>query len=212
MTVRLGTASERVCDKRCPSGQAWCGRQKCCPPRWHCTNETTGLCKQCWPNEEECGRKCCNRQTSRCCGTAGCCPTSRSCCNTGTAQKCCPAGQKCAVPIAPGDIGVRPGAASICCPPDRHVTSPNICCPPGQVALNRPGLQVGPGLSPYCCPRGQACGSGANLTCCTRSNVVGSQTCCGGACVNTDRDPNNCGSCRNACASGVCNGGVCAFS
>lgn len=32
---------------------------------------------------------------------------------------------------------------------------------------------------------------------------------CGGQCVNTDNDENNCGRCGNVCASGICQGGQC---
>lgn len=88
--VRVGTASNDICVKRCPHGQAWCGGDKCCPPKWHCVNERSGLCKRCRRTEEECGKKCCERRTSRCCGQAGCSPKSRSCCVTGKKQICCP--------------------------------------------------------------------------------------------------------------------------
>jgi hypothetical protein len=130
---------------------------------------------------------------------------------SGNTQKCCPAGQKCAIPIQPGDIGIKPGTPAICCPPERYHTSPNLCCPPGQVALTGPGQSVGPGLSPFCCPTGQLCGSGASRTCCQRSAVLGSQTCCNGKCVDIRFDAGNCGSCGNVCASGICRDGVCAF-
>jgi hypothetical protein len=32
---------------------------------------------------------------------------------------------------------------------------------------------------------------------------------CGGQCVNTDNDENNCGQCNRVCASGICQGGQC---
>lgn len=32
---------------------------------------------------------------------------------------------------------------------------------------------------------------------------------CNRTCVNTDNDPNNCGSCNHHCASGICQGGTC---
>lgn len=209
-TVRVGTNSQSVCEKRCPQGRAWCGKDKCCPPKWRCANPATGLCKRCQPNEEECEKKCCDRQTSRCCGKAGCCPKSRSCCVTASGQKCCPRGQKCAVPILPGDIGIKPGTSAICCPQERYRENPKLCCPAGQVALRGPGIRVGPGLSPFCCPRGQTCGSGANRTCCQRG-LTGNESCCGGKCVDLQFDPSNCGSCGNVCPSGVCGRGICAL-
>jgi hypothetical protein len=206
LTIRVGTGSARVCQPRCPSGRARCG-SKCCPTNWRCANPSTGLCKRCGPNEEECEKKCCNRRTSRCCGKAGCCPTNRSCCVSGKTQKCCPAGEKCAIPIAPGDIGVKPGAGVVCCPKERFHSNPNICCPAGQVALLGPGQRVGPGLSPFCCPRPQLCGS----VCCQKSDVLGSETCCSGKCTDVRFDPQNCGRCGAVCTSGVCRDGICAF-
>ena len=211
LRARIGHDSQTLCVQRCPAGRARCGSSKCCPTNWRCANPSTGLCKRCAPNEEECERKCCNRKTSRCCGKAGCCPNNRSCCVTGAKQICCPRGQKCAVPILAGDIGVKPGEPAICCPPERYVPNPKICCPAGQVALTGPGMRVGPGLSPYCCPSGQTCGSGGGLTCCQKSDVLGSETCCAGKCVDLRFDPKNCASCGNVCTSGVCKNGVCAF-
>ena len=88
-----GIISQSICVKRCPPSQAWCGKDKCCPPKWKCRNPSTGLCKRCEPNEEECGKKCCDKSTTRCCGKAGCCPKTRSCCVNGDKQVCCPAGR-----------------------------------------------------------------------------------------------------------------------
>ena len=130
-TIRVGTRSERVCEKRCPQGQAWCGRNKCCPPKWNCANEKTGLCKRCRKNQEECEKKCCDKSTSRCCGKAGCCPKSRSCCVTRDKQRCCPSGTKCAIPILAGDIGVKPGTDAICCRPQARLNnSPKLAARP----------------------------------------------------------------------------------
>lgn len=193
--IRVGTGSQDICTKRCPPNQAWCGKDHCCPPKWKCVNESTGRCKRCWPDEEECEKKCCNRKTSRCCGKAGCCPKDRSCCVTGKTQRCCPAGQKCAIPILADNIGIKAGTSSICCPSARYNKSPELCCPPGQVALNTPGFRTPPpGISPYCCPPGQVCGAGA-----------------GKACVDLQSDSMNCGRCGNVCESGICSRGVCAL-
>lgn len=194
VTARV-RSSVSICVKRCPSGQAWCGDNKCCPPKWHCRNPATGLCKRCQPNEEECGKKCCNRRTSRCCGDAGCCPKNRSCCVTGKKQVCCPPRTKCAIPILPGNIGIKSGTEAICCPQERLSKEPQLCCPPGQVALNSPGMRIPPpGVSPFCCPRGQVCrGSGGTY------------------CADFRSDPSNCGSCGNVCQSGICSGGICAL-
>jgi hypothetical protein len=193
--IRVGTASKDICTKRCPPNRAWCGRDNCCPPKWKCINERTGLCKRCWPEEEECGKKCCDKKTSRCCGKAGCCPKNRACCNIGKEQKCCPAGQKCAIPILGGDIGIKPGTKVVCCPTARFSENPKLCCPPGQVALNTPGFRTPPpGISPFCCPPSLICGSGTSKIC-----------------ANLQGDSQNCGGCGNVCESGICNGGICAL-
>lgn len=196
-TIRIGTGSERVCTKRCPQGQAWCGKDTCCPRKWKCINEKSGLCKRCWPDEEECTetKTCCNRKTTQCCGTAGCCPKSRTCCNQGKTQKCCPAGQKCAIPILGGETGLKGGTKAICCPAARYNKDPKLCCPSGMVALNSTSFRIPPrGVPPWCCPPGQICGSGT-----------------GKYCVDMQSDPGNCGRCGNVCVSGICSGGICAL-
>lgn len=194
MRIRVGTSSQTFCDKRCPSNQAWCGRKKCCPPRWRCANESTGLCKRCGRTEEECGTKCCDKRTSRCCGPNLCCQKGRACCTVDGERTCCPPNTKCAPMILRGAIGITKSSPRICCPVPRFSTAEEICCPPGQVALNTPGFAIPPtGISPFCCPPGQICPSSA-----------------GKACVDLGSDPRNCGSCGNACASGICSGGVCA--
>jgi hypothetical protein len=40
---------------------------------------------------------------------------------------------------------------------------------------------------------------------------VQSETCCSGKCVDLRFNPQNCGSCGNVCASGVCREGICAL-
>jgi hypothetical protein len=155
------------------------------------------LCKRCWPEEDECKqtKTCCKRKTSQCCGTAGCCPKNRTCCNqNGKTQKCCPTGQKCAIPVVGAGIGPR-GTPQVCCPPARYNRNPELCCPPGMVALNTVGFRIPPpGIPPDCCPPGQVCGSGT-----------------GKYCVDMQSDPGNCGRCGNVCVSGICSGGICAL-
>ena len=209
-TIRAGTATQRFCERRCPPGQAWCGRNKCCPRGWRCANERTGLCKRCQENEEECGTKCCNRSTSRCCGENLCCQNGRACCTVGGRRTCCPPRTKCAEQILPGQGGLTPNSPRVCCPTERYNRQPALCCPPGEIALNSPGLVVGPGLNPFCCRAAQVCRSGSRITCCPRG-VTGTQSCCNGRCVDTQFDAMNCGSCGNVCASGVCSRGVCAL-
>jgi hypothetical protein len=192
-TIRIGTGSERVCEKRCPQGQAWCGRNKCCPPKWNCANEKTGLCKRCRKDQEECGKKCCDRKTSRCCGKDLCCKEGRPCCTVKGKRICCPANTKC-VPQVVGE-SAGPNSDRVCCPPSRLSTAEQICCPPGQVALNTPGFRAPPpGISPYCCPPSMVCRSGTTAYC-----------------ANLQSDPENCGSCGTRCASRFCSGGICVF-
>jgi hypothetical protein len=208
VVTRVGTSSIHTCVPRCPPNQARCGPTKCCPKNWRCANQATGLCKRCPYGWSECNKKCCE-PSSQCCGTAGCCPKDRACCSTGTgSQICCPSGEKCATEIQPGDIGVLPGAASICCPPERYNADVDVCCPPGETALSGPGLKVGPGLKAFCCPEAQQCGS----TCCQTSAILGSESCCDGTCVDTSSSVTNCGACGHACAPGtVCKDGQCAL-
>jgi hypothetical protein len=195
VTVRVGTGRSGICTQRCPSGRAWCGKDTCCPPRWRCVNESTGLCKRCGRNEEECGKKCCDRATSRCCGPNLCCKKGRACCTVDGKRICCPPNTKCAPMILPGAAGITKGSPRTCCPLPRFSKAEEICCPPGQVALNTPGFALPPtGISAFCCPPAQICPSST----------------LGKACVDLQSDPRNCGSCGNVCPSGICSRGVCA--
>jgi hypothetical protein len=109
------------------------------------------------------------------------------------------------VPILAGDIGIRPRTPSICCPAERLHKDPTLCCPPGQVALQGPGLSVGPGLSPFCCPRSRIC----NGKCC-QTGLTGTETCCNGQCVDMQFNPQNCGRCGRQCVGTQrCVDGVC---
>lgn len=206
--IQIGTGSQTVCEQKCPPNRAWCGRNTCCPPRWYCINERTGLCKRCRRDQEECGTKCCDKATSRCCRSSShayCCRNGRDCCE----GVCCPPRTKCARQILPGQGGLTAGSPRVCCPPDRQVPGDTmVCCPPGQVSLGGK-VVVGPGIQGLCCNRSQVCGSGATITCCA-SGSTGTQTCCGGKCVDLQFDAQNCGRCGNVCPSGVCRQGVCA--
>ncbi len=80
-------------------------------------------------------------------------------------------------------------------PAARFNSYPVLCCPSGQVALNSPGFRTPPpGISPFCCPPSQICGSGT-----------------GRFCANLQSDSQNCGQCGTVCASGICSGGICAL-
>jgi stigma-specific protein Stig1 len=211
VTFRVGIVGGGVCVARCPQGRARCGPQKCCPTNWRCANPARGLCKRCKANQEECGTKCCDKKTSRCCANQLCCRKGRACCTVGGKRTCCPPNTKCTLQITPGNIGLTPDSSRVCCPKPRYVPNPGLCCPPGKVALTDPGQRVGPGLEPYCCANDQVCRSGSTITCCQKSAVLGSETCCSGKCVDIRFDAQNCGSCGNVCASGVCREGICAL-
>jgi len=60
------------------------------------------------------------------------------------------------------------------------------------------------------CAAGNVCQNGTCTAACDSSNPCGgSATCCGSHCLDTQNDPNNCGTCGRVCASGVCCGGSC---
>jgi hypothetical protein len=114
-TIRVGTGSERVCEKRCPQGQAACDKPKCCPRGYQCVFGATGRrCRRCGPDQVECGKKCCYKQWSKCCGPAGCCPRSSSCCGSVCAdtktdpRNCGQCGNVCESGICSGGICALP--------------------------------------------------------------------------------------------------------
>ncbi len=65
------------------------------------------------------------------------------------------------------------------------------------------------GASSDCC--GGNCVSIDTTSHCGSCNPcpAGDNACCSESCTNTNSDPNNCGACGHACASGQCSGGVC---
>ena len=78
----------------------------------------------------------------------------------------CPPRQTCASRSFPETSGSSRKTEAICCPNERLNQSPKLCCPPGQVGLNSPGFRTPPpGVSPFCCPRGQICSSGSGRFC-----------------------------------------------
>jgi hypothetical protein len=173
------------CLGSCGRNQKKCGRQ-CCRPGELCRNRR--CCKKCG------NKACCDRlRAEKCCGDR-CCKRDETCCSSAGKQMCCPKGEKCAPPILPGDIGLRPRTPPICCPDARRLERPRLCCPRGQVALDSPGFRIPPpGLSPYCCPPSMICGSGANR-----------------ACVDLRNETANCGRCGNRCAAAQrCVDGAC---
>jgi len=113
------------------------------------------------------------------------------------------------------------GACGTACPSGMLCSGSHCACPPGDISCPGgcavPGPQNGCGGSTACtaCPGpqtgiGQATCSGTScsLSC---SAPTGSQ--CGGGCVDTTSDSQNCGSCFAACIDGEkCSGSVCKCS
>ena len=56
------------------------------------------------------------------------------------------------------------------------------------------GIRVGPGLSPFCCPRARICDG----KCCQRG-LTGTETCCDGRCVDMQFNRQHCGRCGRQC-------------
>jgi hypothetical protein len=171
----------------------------CCDPGACCING------QCTPTDltgnENCGA-CGNRCTGgTICVNGACqCPSgqancSGTCTTMGTNQNCaacgnaCMGGQSCVNGVCecPAGESLCPNSTT-CCPPDR------ACC--GEV----------------CCGPNEACGDDGSCHCGTGVACSGSQTCCGGSCVDTQTSFGHCGGCGNACVGGKadhCEGGVC---
>ena len=172
------------CLGACRPGEVKCGR-RCCPRGQKCRNGK--CCKKCGDKKACCiaGETCCRDK---------CCKAKERCCVNDDKTMCCEPGYGCAVPILPGDIGIRPRTPVICCPPERLHTNPKLCCPPGQVALRGPGQRVGPGLSPFCCPRARICDGK-----CCQKGLTGTETCCDGRCVDMQFSPRHCGRCGRQC-------------
>lgn len=224
--IRVGTGSQTICTKRCPQGQAWCGKDKCCPSKWHCVNEETGLCRRCARDQKECGTKCCERggtccnpKKGLCCrrgetctgfgGEAKCCPKGTTACSGTAGGKpiCCRNGEVCAERSDPsGTVPAALRGKYTCCPPERMVGG-KICCPPGYRSLGGRLVVPAGGGGGLCCRNDKLCGD----TCCgTNADPGINQTCCNGKCVSLHFDSQNCGGCGRPCAPGQrCQSGTC---
>jgi hypothetical protein len=132
------------------------------------------------------------------------------------AQKrmCCPKPNKCIKQLPAEKGGFTKTSPWVCCPPERQVPddpgSSRIvaCCDPSQVSLQGKFL-VGPGIQGSCCDKDRICGSGASLTCC-QHGLIGTETCCGGTCVDMQFNRQNCGQCGRQCpVTQRCVNGVC---
>jgi len=225
-----GEGSERTCEKRCPTSQEWCGKKKCCPKGTVCCSKESGVC--CKTRAACCGAKglgtskgvfCCRGKGNQgpvcvdkprdiCCRSGEvpcirryeeakypCCPKDSTCCGS----KCCPKGTVC----CSEESGVCCKSKAACCGAKGLGTSRGVfCCSgtgnQGPVCVDKP--------RDICCRSGEVPCIGAyelaKYPCCT-----GGATCCRDGCVDTERDPKNCGSCGNVCESGICGGGICAL-
>ena len=220
-----GGSADRCWAACCRSGEYCCitpsGGITCCDPFFGgvCSKDprTRDACRgACRPGEWKCGSRCCAKgqgcRGGKCCKKCGekkkacciagetccrdkCCSAKEKCCVNDQKTMCCPPGFGCAVPILAGDIGIKPRTPAICCPPERLHVNPKLCCPPGQVALRGPGIRVGPGLSPFCCPRARICDGK-----CCQGGLAGTETCCDGRCVDTQFNRQHCGRCGRQCA------------
>jgi hypothetical protein len=219
LRINLGGHRVETCTPKCPKGRSRCGAN-CCPDNWRCQNPDRGICRRCGTQQEECGKKCCNKRVEYCGDTTHslCCPNNASSCPTGPVtsptRTCCKKPNKCARQLPRQLGGITAESPYVCCPPDRQVPgATTLCCAPGQVSLGGK-IVAGSGIQGFCCERDQICGSGSAVTCCQRfSETIGTdlnQTCCSGKCVTLNYDPNNCGSCGATCPPGQrCARGVC---
>jgi hypothetical protein len=119
-------------------------------------------------------------------------------------RKCCPKGQVCCSQKS----GVCCKTKAACCGSDTPGATnvPRFCC---RGSGNQGPVCVSDKYGACCRPGEEVCVGRyeeARYPCCPRGT-----TCCGSECADTQRDPRNCGSCGNVCASGVCGGGICAL-
>jgi hypothetical protein len=159
-----------------------------CPTRYSCFY---GVCQPDSCTGVADGTRCTNN--GLCC--SGVCVSAQDLSNCGGCGRGCPLGtSRCAFGECL-DSRFNPISCSATAP----CPSGNSCVDVGCTSL--PGCEPYQCLPPYCAGRsdGVACAFGRN----TAGN------CCGGACVNTARDPDNCGQCGRDCGSSLCAAGIC---
>lgn len=194
----------------CAADQVQCGFGDipvCCPPGQGCMDPLHATCGPCTADSQcATGQLCCGGVCQAPCG-GQCC--GGACCN----QTCFPAGWTCCAAV-----GVCPPRQSCC--GDQYcadlqtdVGNCGACgfvCRSGQVCVNGQCSASCPGGQVVC--DGKCCDGQCLRGLCVRvvKCPLDRPTDCNGACVNTNTDPNHCGSCDFACQSGlVCVGGQC---
>jgi hypothetical protein len=142
----------------------------------------------------------------------------------------CDAGTASCALAEDGGVALGICCGDICVDPDHDPENCMHCgntCPPGQVCGDRVDGCRDPSSGNYfncgpvgVCPRGSFCETG---TCAPPTCGPGSEgnycsfgplkyfigICCGGACIDEEFDPLNCGGCGLSCSSGRCNDFVC---
>jgi len=193
-----------------------CGTPPCDPVEERCCNGTcTNVCSS--SSCGSCGRaikageKCCKCNptmlgtNTNCSDCGDVCTGGRSCVNG--MCKCSSTSRECA-----------PGRA--CCPDTRDCCGNGTCCPTGtkccnNVCVNTNSDRNNCGTCGTNCTAGRVCVNGL-CQCAPGTQAVGTccclagQRCCNNVCVNTNSDPNNCGTCNNQCFGGqICQNGQC---
>jgi hypothetical protein len=210
--------SDTCCDGECVDlahDDANCGTcaNNCAVSGLTCCNST---CTSTGDDSKNCG-DCgivCPAGAPTCCGGT-CLDTSNDPANCGDCDIVCPSGS-CVNGTCTDCEGAGCPAGYSCCTANNVSTCFNLdfdsnncgscghACAAGETCVN--GACTCGGVS---CAAGETCVNGT----CTCGGVpcdAAGQVCCGGTCVNTQTDLNNCGGCGNTCPIGAtCDAGSC---
>lgn len=178
-----------ACDRHCRLGE-YCvnGKLEC---REGFDRDPGGVCRDTLSDEMWCGRGP---------GKIRCSSTQR--CSNG--QCVCPPGLRAlggAICIDPTTDERSCGAAAVACAEGEVCRAGQCTCPAGF-------RRTASGCQRLCggavCPPRMVCHGDVCVSICGEG-----LTRCSGSCIDASSDPNNCGSCRHACATGSCVGGSC---